>query len=121
MQPMTVSATRLAAIVTLSAGCASATPNAASAGAPAWITYVCESGRNVAAAHPDDSTAVVRYGGTTYAMRVAVSGSGARYTGGGYEWWTRGSGPGSTGRLSRFGGQELTAETLLEECAIPAR
>lgn len=105
--------------VVIFAGCASS--NAVPADGPAWVAYGCESGRGVTASYPDDSTAVVRYGGATIPMRIALSASGARYTGGGYEWWTRGSGPGSTGRLGRFAGQEQTAEIALEECSVPDR
>jgi len=89
-----------------------------SEGAP-WIVYRCESGREVAAAYPTDSTAVVRYGAATYEMRIAVSASGARYTGSGYEWWTRGTGPGATGNLGRFVADEQTASQLVERCSIP--
>lgn len=90
-----------------------------SADSPA-VVYRCESGREIAAAYPTDSTAMVRYDGGNYEMRIARSASGARYVGAGYEWWTRGTGPGSTGRLGRFAGQELTASETLETCAVPA-
>jgi membrane-bound inhibitor of C-type lysozyme len=82
------------------------------------VIYPCESGRAVAAAYPSDSTAIVRYKGKRYEMRIAISGSGARYVGGGYEWWTRGTGPGATGLLGRITGQELTASETLETCAV---
>ncbi|MBB4639241.1 MliC family protein [Longimicrobium terrae] len=103
------------------AGCARTTLNAAPQRDASWVAYQCESGREVTASYPDESTARVRYQGATIAMNIALSASGARYTGGGYEWWTRGSGPGSTGRLSRFAGPEQTASEPLEECSVPAR
>lgn len=102
------------------AGCSAApAPGAAAVADGAWIVYRCESGREVAASYPADSLAFVRHAGATREMRVASSASGARYTGDGYEWWTRGTGPGSTGRLSRFRGDELTAGELLESCTVP--
>jgi membrane-bound inhibitor of C-type lysozyme len=112
-------ATGLAAAV-IAAGCSAApAPGAAPVDGGAWIAYGCESGRELAASYPTDSIAFVRYAGATREMRVAVSASGARYTGDGYEWWTRGTGPGSTGRLSRFAGTETTASDVLESCTVP--
>lgn len=102
------------------AGCSAASaPGAAPVAGGAWIGYRCESGRALDASYPTDSSAFVRYAGTTREMRVAVSASGARYTGDGLEWWTRGTGPGSTGRLSRFAGDETTASDVLESCTVP--
>jgi membrane-bound inhibitor of C-type lysozyme len=104
----------------MAAGCAAASaPGPAAVADGAWIVYRCESGREVAASYPADSLAFVRYQGATREMSVARSASGARYTGDGYEWWTRGTGPGSTGRLARFRGDELTASLPLEECTVP--
>lgn len=34
--------------------------------------------------------AVVRYKGAKHTMRTAISGSGARYVGDGWQWWTKG-------------------------------
>lgn len=103
----------------LAAGCSAASaPGASTVADGAWIAYRCESGREVAASYPTDSIAFVRYQGATREMFVAASASGARYTGDGYEWWTRGTGPGSTARLSRFAGDEATASTVLESCAV---
>ncbi|HEX6039197.1 MliC family protein [Longimicrobium sp.] len=109
-----------AGVAMLVAGCASAAaPGPAAVADGAWITYRCESGRDLAASYPADSIAFVRYAGATREMRVATSASGARYTGDGYEWWTRGTGPGSTGRLARFVGDEVTASQPLESCTVP--
>lgn len=63
--------------------------------------YRCKSGEAIAAAYPSTDSATVQYKGRNYNMRIAVSGSGARYVGGGLEWWTKGSGPGSEGTLFR--------------------
>lgn len=102
------------------AGCSAASaPGPATVADGAWIMYRCESGRELAASYPVDSIAFVRYAGATREMRAAVSASGARYTGDRYEWWARGTGPGSTGRLSRFAGDEATASDVLEQCTVP--
>lgn len=53
-------------------------------------TYRCEDGRSVDAGYPDSETAVVTIGGHAYTLKVARSGSGARYTGMGWQWWTKG-------------------------------
>jgi membrane-bound inhibitor of C-type lysozyme len=109
-----------AAVAMIAAGCsAAAAPGPDAVAGGAWIAYRCESGRELAASYPTDSSAFVRYQGATREMRVAVSASGARYTGDDLEWWTRGTGPGSTGRLSRFRGNETTASELLETCTVP--
>jgi membrane-bound inhibitor of C-type lysozyme len=62
-------------------------------------TYRCESKETVTATYPDTESATVQYKGSTYSMQRAVSGSGARYVGGGLEWWTKGAGTGSEGTL----------------------
>lgn len=60
------------------------------------VEYRCASGRNVTATYyPDEDRAVVSYRGKTVPMQIAMSASGARYVGGGYVWWTRGSTEGS--------------------------
>lgn len=63
--------------------------------------YRCESGEKIAATYPSTDSATVQYKGRNYTMQIAVSGSGARYVDGELEWWTKGSGPGSAGTLSR--------------------
>lgn len=47
-------------------------------------------------------------------MTIAISASGARYVGGGLEWWTKGSGPGSAGTLFRHV-NDGTGE-IVEQC-----
>ena len=63
--------------------------------------YRCESGEAIAANYTSTDSATIQYKGSTYRMQIAVSGSGARYVGGGLEWWTKGSGAGSEGTLFR--------------------
>lgn len=63
--------------------------------------YRCESSQMIAASYPSTDLATVLYKGKNYSMKIAVSGSGARYVGGDLEWWTKGSGAGSEGTLFR--------------------
>lgn len=94
----------LAAVV---AGCDRSSP-----GGDSSATYHCESGRTVRASYPSDSAAVVEYEGRTLRMTLAVSASGARYVGEGLEWWTKGSGPGSSGTLFRHLSDGTSGETV---------
>jgi membrane-bound inhibitor of C-type lysozyme len=77
------------------------------------VTYRCETGRTVAAAYTSDSTVTLRYEGEVIDLVSARAASGARYEGEGYEWWSRGTGPGSEATLSRLEGD--SAEPL-EQC-----
>lgn len=63
------------------------------------ITYQCNSGRIVKASYHSSTTVIVEYEGRAREMLIAISGSGARYVGGGLEWWTKGMGPGAAGTL----------------------
>jgi membrane-bound inhibitor of C-type lysozyme len=76
---------------------ASSAPAAASA---TTTTYRCESGVSILATYPNTESATIRYKDSTYAMRIAISADGARYVGGGLQWWTKGAGAGSHGMLS---------------------
>lgn len=55
-----------------------------------WLTYVCDDGRTFQALYPDTSTAKLRLGGQEHTLKIAISGSGARYAGEGLQWWTKG-------------------------------
>ena len=85
------------------------------AGTDSSITYQCESGQTIDATYHSYTTAVVRYEGRAREMVVAISGSGARYVGGGLEWWTKGMGPGSQGTLFRHEDDGTTGE-IIEMC-----
>ena len=61
--------------------------------------YVCEGGARLTAAYPDSQTAIVDYRGHAYTLKLARSGSGARYTGFGLQWWTKGLEHGTLARL----------------------
>lgn len=77
--------------------------------------YRCESGETIAATYSFSDSAMIRYKGRAYDMIVAISGSGARYVGGDLEWWTKGSGPGSEGALSRHLANGTSGE-IIELC-----
>lgn len=54
--------------------------------------YTCVDGQTITAGYPDRHTAVVTYKGHAYTLKLAPSASGARYTGYGLQWWTKGAG-----------------------------
>jgi membrane-bound inhibitor of C-type lysozyme len=53
--------------------------------------YACVDGQTIIAGYPDRETAVVTYKGHAYTLKLARSASGARYTGYGLQWWTKGA------------------------------
>ena len=75
-----------AALMLALSGCAS-TP---SGHVHAWVNYTCSDGQVVQASYPDDNTAIIRLKGETHTLHIALSGSGARYIGEGWQWWTKG-------------------------------
>lgn len=85
--------------------------------AMAWIHYVCEDGRTVSALYPDAEIAQLRLGGTTHTLRIARSGSGARYTGDALQWWTKGD----EGMLAPLKPGEDIAAAPGVTCVPPAR
>ncbi len=100
--------------------CATSQPQDAQTAAPSPATpvtyhYVCDSGETIEAAYPTTDSARVDYQNTTYNMQVAVSGSGARYVGGGLEWRTKGSGSGSQGTLFQHNADDTSGKRL-ESC-----
>lgn len=54
-------------------------------------TYLCIDGETITAGYPDRQTAVVTYKDHAYTLKLVSSGSGARYTGYGLQWWTKGA------------------------------
>lgn len=86
------------------------------------IGYACESGQTVTVQYPDTATAQVAYRNQTYAMRLAPSPSGARYSGSGLEWWiaTQEGGGQETATLSRLGPNEDVGVAVLERCSRPS-
>lgn len=53
--------------------------------------YRCDDGATVEARYPTPDTAQIAYMGQSFEMTIAPSASGARYTGGGWEWWGKGA------------------------------
>ena len=87
--------------------------------APA-IGYACESGQTVTVQYPDTATASVAYKGQTYALRLVPSGSGARYSGSGLEWWIATREGSESATLSRLGPNEDVGVAVLERCSRPS-
>lgn len=100
----------------LTAGCTAAPRVGSGPSTRVPVIYRCESGQTVRASYPATDSAVVEYGGATYRMTPAVSADGVRYVGGGYQWWTRGVGPGAEASLRRFRGDEQVASGDVESC-----
>jgi len=87
---------------------AASLPTGPVAADPHVTTYACADGRTVKAGYPDRDTAVLTVGDHTYTLKVARSASGARYTGFGLQWWTKGL---AEGRLAPLkGGEEIASE-----------
>lgn len=83
--------------------------------------YDCAGGEVIRAVYdPAAQTAQLVYKGRSYALRTAVSASGARYTGEGLEWWTAHRGGGESGTLSRLGPDEDVGTAILERCVLRA-
>jgi membrane-bound inhibitor of C-type lysozyme len=56
----------------------------------AGLSYRCEDGSVVQASYPDAGHARLILRAKPHRLAIARSGSGARYTGPGWQWWTRG-------------------------------
>jgi membrane-bound inhibitor of C-type lysozyme len=81
----------LAASLCILGGCATAAPDhTMTSSAPTWTSYTCTDGQVVQAAYPDTQTALIKIKGETLTLHVAMSASGARYIGAGWQWWTKG-------------------------------
>ena len=61
--------------------------------------YACPDGSTVEARYPSTDTAQISYRDQTIDMRNVTSTSGARYVGGGWEWWTKGATEGTLSQL----------------------
>ena len=78
--------------------------------------YQCKSGEMIAATYPSTDSATINYKGSDYSMQISVSASGARYVGGGFEWWTKGSGVGSEAILFHHMADD-TSGSIIEACS----
>jgi membrane-bound inhibitor of C-type lysozyme len=67
--------------------------------------YNCADGRTVRASYPDPDTALVDIDGKIRTLKIAISASGARYTGDGYQWWAKGMTQGQLSPLAA--GEEI--------------
>ncbi|MFN3584669.1 MliC family protein [Phenylobacterium sp.] len=54
------------------------------------VGYACEDGKPVQARYVGQDSATLVFDGKTYSLRRAISASGARYTGDGLQWWSKG-------------------------------
>src|SRR5690554_2236557 len=86
----------------------------ASSGSP-MQQYQCDSGETIAAEYPDTDSATVEHQGNSHDMQIAVSARGARYVGGGLEWWTKGTGLGAEGMLLQHKADGTSCE-IIENC-----
>lgn len=73
------------------------------------IVYICDGGAMVAAIY-DGEEALVTYEGRSEEMQTVRSGSGARYAGENWIWWTKGN----TGFLQT----RADEETIVDGCSI---
>lgn len=85
------------------------------AAAPA-TAYVCDDGRAIRASYPDQETALVEIDGKMRTLKRAISASGARYTGDGFQWWTKGM---ADGQLSPLAAGEDIATARGVNCKTP--
>lgn len=74
--------------------------------------YRCESGKTVVATYPTTDSATIQYQGVRHTLQIAVSGSGSRYVGDGFEWRTKGSGTRSEGTLFQHQADGTTGESV---------
>lgn len=77
------------------------------------VAYACAEGDTVVATYATRDEAVVVFRGDTARLRIAIAASGARYTGDGLEWWSRGL---DEGRLSRLDTAGNATEPLATDC-----
>jgi len=88
-------------------------PGATAVNPPVTITtYTCTGGKPLEAGYPNPTSAVVIWQGRAYSLTQAPAASGARYTGFGLQWWTRGPAHGTISILKA--GEEMAADPGLE-------
>lgn len=80
------------------------------------VRYTCEDRTTVDAHYPTVDTARLRHSGRTIELTRAISASGARYVGDGWEWWTKGM---TEGRLTRLRPGEDIASADGVACTTP--
>jgi membrane-bound inhibitor of C-type lysozyme len=75
-------------------------------------TYVCAGGKTLEAGYPNPTSAVVIWQGRAYSLTLARAARGARYTGFGLQWWTRGMTHGTLATLKA--GEEIATDPGIE-------
>jgi membrane-bound inhibitor of C-type lysozyme len=75
-------------------------------------TYTCAGGKTLEAGYPNPTSAVVIWQGRAYSLTQATAASGARYTGFGLQWWTRGLTHGTLATLKA--GEEIASDPGIE-------
>jgi membrane-bound inhibitor of C-type lysozyme len=93
-------------------------PGTAPATPVAITAYACAGGKPLEAGYPNPTSALVIWQGRAYTLTQAPAASGARYTGSGLQWWTRGLTNGAISTLKP--GEELSTEIGVECVAGPA-
>ena len=78
---------------------------------PKAISYQCDSGNRIIVTYPTTESAEILYTQEEIPMQIAVSASGARYTGEDLIWWTKGQ----DGTLFKVDTNQETGD-LLERC-----
>jgi len=81
-----------------------------------WMSYTCTDGQTLQASYPDRDTAVIRLKGKTHRLHSVESGSGARYIGDGWQWWTKGM---HQGQLAPLSARETLASAPALTCRAP--
>lgn len=74
--------------------------------------YQCEDGERFEVAYPNDQMAILNYQGQLLLLNLAVSASGARYIGEGWQWWTKGE----TGNLAPLSKDEEYSQVAGKDC-----
>jgi membrane-bound inhibitor of C-type lysozyme len=88
---------------------AAAVPYASACGAspPTTLRYACSDGRIVTAQYPDPARMLLAIDGRVLTLSLARSADGARYTGQGWQWWSKGMHDATLARLAR--GEEIAS------------
>lgn len=82
-----------------------------------WAHYACADGRTLSARYPDGETAQIQLDRSMHVLRIARSGSGARYVGDALQWWIKGD----EGSLAPLKPGEDIASAPGVRCVPPAR
>jgi len=83
---------------------------------PTLNPYTCESGQVVEVKYPSVQTAFLYYKGKRYRLRLEEYTDDKRYSDKNYQWRTEGTGPGSTGILTRVEKSGALADRPTEIC-----